>query len=146
MFDAVYTFEPDAKNFGALAVNTLGTENVFASRAVLGEKAETVDLFREETNCGAYNVEGTGQIPTIRVDDLRLPDVDLIYLDVEGYELRALRGAEQTLKNCTPVVCVEEKHLGNRFFGEPKGAVTEYLTGLGYRLEEKVHNDLVFVA
>ena len=72
-----------------------------------------------------------------------LMDVDLIQLDVEGYELRALRGAELTIRRTWPVVMVELKGLGARL-GDPDEAVVAWLEGMGYRSAGSRHNDRWF--
>lgn len=144
-FRSVYTFEPDAKNFASLAINTAGIENVFAFRGALGDENALVEMQRDPKNCGAYNIDGAGRIPVLTIDSLGLPDVDMIYLDVEGYEYRALLGAAETIDRCSPVIAVEEKGLGSRFYNEPIGAVEKLLASKGYRRAMKIHCDLVFI-
>jgi FkbM family methyltransferase len=59
------------------------------------------------SNSSPIFVEGGGWIvPTVRLDDIA-SDVDLIKIDVEGGEGRVVRGAEQTLRRCRPVVVSE---------------------------------------
>ncbi len=41
------------------------------------------------------------------VDQLRLERLDFLKIDVEGYEIKVLRGAETTLARCRPVVVLE---------------------------------------
>lgn len=105
-FGTVYTFEPDADNFKALAVNASGW-NIFPMRAVLGDENKCVEL-RVDAESGHDQVLGKwGYTPQIRLDDLNLQEVDLIYLDIEGYELAALRGAISTILHWKPIIAVE---------------------------------------
>jgi FkbM family methyltransferase len=69
------------------------------------------------------------EVPVKRLDDLRLGDVGLVKIDVEGHELAVLRGATDTLARNRPAVLVEaeERHHPNAV-----AAITELLTGLGY--------------
>jgi FkbM family methyltransferase len=46
-------------------------------------------------------------VPTIRLDDLDIPRVDVIKLDVEGAEPMVLRGASATLQRDHPVIVFE---------------------------------------
>ena len=46
--------------------------------------------------------------------DLRLRDIGLIKIDVEGFELHALQGAEPTIDRCRPVLYVENDRPENR--------------------------------
>lgn len=144
-FGAVYTFEPDAQNFTALAVNTADCSNVIRFQAVLGDAPGFVDLERHTINCGAHYVSGAGLIPILRIDDLALSACDLIYLDIEGYELKALNGAAQTIARHRPVVAFEDKGLSEKF-GTPKGEVERWMSHrFGYRVVERVRMDVVMV-
>ncbi len=73
---------------------------------------------------------GAGDIPTIRIDDLELPDLAFFKLDIEGYEARALRGAEQTLLRFKPLVMFEDKPKKSAHFGDPRES-HEFLESLG---------------
>jgi FkbM family methyltransferase len=68
-------------------------------------------------------------VPVKRLDDLRLDNVGLVKIDVEGHELAVLRGAADTLTRNRPAVLVEaeERHHPNAV-----AAITDLLTGLGY--------------
>lgn len=144
-FRYVYTFEPDPVNFRCLCANAPG-ENIFKFNAALGCAHETIDLVRNPVNIGAHYVGGPGPIPTMRVDDLSLPACDLIYLDIEGYELRAIRGARETILAHKPVVAIEEaKGCPDRYgstIGDAERFVIEHF---GYKVVERNHIDVVMV-
>jgi FkbM family methyltransferase len=78
---------------------------------------------------------GAGAVPTIALDDyvreLELPRVDFIKLDIEGAELQALQGAEDTLRRFRPRLAIALYHRLADFVDIPR-----YLEGLdlGYRL------------
>jgi hypothetical protein len=54
------------------------------------------------------------QVTTISIDDLvkvkNLPRVDFIKMDIEGAELSALKGAEQTLRDFRPRLAISLYH------------------------------------
>jgi len=52
--------------------------------------------------------ENTAEIRKVALDEFNLPRVDFIKLDVEGMELEALEGAEQTIKSSRPILLVEK--------------------------------------
>jgi FkbM family methyltransferase len=142
-FKAVYTFEPDPLNFTALAFNTATTPNVFRFQSALGTEAAWVDLVREEHNCGAHYIKRKGLIPTLTIDAFEFEECDLIVLDVEGYEMRALIGAQETIAAYRPVIVIEDKGLSEKF-GVAKGTVEKWLAQYhGYRVIARPHRDVV---
>lgn len=146
MFETVYTFEPDPENFTALVYNTAELKNVIRLQAALGDEHGRTGLAladHEPNNCGAYFLAGQGPIPVLRIDDLILPDCNLIYLDIEGYELRALRGARATIDKFHPVIALEDKGLSEQY-GTKQGAVISYLESQHqYVVLERVHKDVI---
>lgn len=144
-FGTVYTFEPDAQNFTALAVNTADLQNVIRFQAALGDGSGFVDLERRTVNCGAHYISGPGSIPVMRIDDLALPACDLIYLDIEGYELRALHGATRTIARHLPVIAFEDKGLSDKF-GSAQGDIEAWMASkFGYRVAERARKDVIMV-
>ena len=151
-FAAVYTFEPDHRNFVALAVNTAGRPNVFPFRAALGsqgDRGKFCDMQngdeRYPANCGALYCIGRGRIPFVTIDDLCLSQCDLIALDIEGLEHRALSGAWITIRDCQPVILVEEKGLGRRADGDECELIEYYLSRCGYVFKCRVGNDRIYL-
>lgn len=140
MFDVVYTFEPDPTCFTCLCANTSNRDNVIRIQAALGYCRDLVDLHRDVDTTGNQHVSGPGVFPTLRIDDLGLKSCDLIYLDVEGQEDKALLGAEMTIKKCKPVVIYEERQ---KAFAESAKASREFLEGLGYHHKAAIGADIV---
>ncbi len=141
-FETVYTFEPDAENFRCLSMNC--PENVIKLQAALGFRRETIDLHRDPVNCGAYYVNGEGNIPTLRIDDLELPACDFICLDIEGMESDALEGAILTVKTFHPVLMYEDKGLSERY-GVRRGAIEDRMATFGYRVKARIKRDVILV-
>lgn len=114
MFERVYVFEPDNLNFTAL-VRNCQYENVYFFRAGLGESSGLwghVQKSSQENNTGMHQVAKMdgGQLPIMSIDSLNLDKCDLIQLDIEGGEPLAIRGAEQTINRCRPVIITEGNH------------------------------------
>ena len=139
-FENVYTFEPDPDNFACLAHNAM-LPNVHKFQAALGDNHQGVKLWTNPNNVGAHYVDGTGPIRTLTIDDLNLPMLDFVMLDVEGYELNALKGGNLTIQMFRPTIVIEEKGHGKRYNSED---TVEYLKALGYRHVHSVHRDMVF--
>ncbi len=84
----------------------------------------------EPWNEGMWNLEldDSGDIEIATLDNLlrRVPNITLIKLDLEGFELQALEGARQTLKKHHPVLFIET------FPRQQKAKFTKFLRQFGY--------------
>lgn len=142
-FGAVYTFEPDAENFWCLAQNC-PESNIIKFQAALGERERPISLAGDRANCGALYVDSDGIIPVLSIDSLGLQKCGLIYLDIEGFEPYALRGARETIEAFRPVIAIENKGHSQRY-GLTKEQVESFVESLGYRAVERPHRDVIFV-
>lgn len=141
-FEQVFTFEPDAMNYRCLCENA-SAKNIFKFNAALGSKREFVGLHRRPENIGAHFIEGYGAIKVMTIDELKLGKCDLIYLDIEGYELPALQGAIETISTCRPIIVVEDKGMSEKY-GIPKGVIERWLQDrFGYRVVDRPNRDVV---
>ena len=147
-FNRVYTAEPHPANFTALAWNTAGLQNVIRLQCAFGNERGFVKLELaddESANCGAFFVARDGHIPTLLIDDLGLQSCGLIYLDIEGYEMKALRGAEATIRTCRPAIVIEDKGLSKKY-GTKKGDCEKWLeTEFDYVVAERIRRDVILV-
>ena len=139
MFDTVYTFEPDHVCFSCLVANTKHLPNVVRFQAALGSDRKLVDLHRNEDTTGNQMVQGKGIYPTLRIDDLELTVCDVIYLDIEGCESDALKGATHTIERCRPVVVFERKQRFNELSDES----VKLMASHRYRKVGAIGNDMV---
>lgn len=148
-FNTLYTFEPDPVNFYCLNQN-ITSNKVIKLQACLGNEptpVATQQLIRPNrpNDTGGVHVSGEGFTPTIVIDTLNLPGCDLIQLDVEGYEYKALLGAINTIIKYRPVLCLEfcEKWL-NRYQNNSTETIN-LIHGLGYKLVKEYGVDKIFV-
>lgn len=149
-FDVLHAFEPIELHRRCFALNVsspLADPSVRAGVTLhpcaLGEHAGTVAMHTTPGSSGDSWVKGGGDIPIRRLDDFALPDVDFLKLDCEGYELAALRGAEETLRRCRPCVIVEQKPGRAAKFGFPDTGAVDYLQSLGAELRLERSGDYV---
>lgn len=146
-FETVYTFEPLADNFRCLMENLAGQDRILAAHCALSSHAARVRVQNdvcEADNWGAgYIVPDESGVPAITLDSLELPALDLLQLDVEGAELQAVMGALKTIERYSPTICLEIKPLPHLPTGYEMPV--ELLEGIGYRVAERVHRDVILV-
>jgi FkbM family methyltransferase len=145
-FARVYTFEADAENFRYLRHNIVGAGpgEIIAEQRALGPWDSCRVTFPPEDpeNIGAYYVVENGPVPMRSIDSLRLESCGLIYLDIEGFELEALRSGERTVREFRPVIVTEYKPLPQQQHPE---RIDPYMLELGYRKGDYVERDQIWL-
>jgi FkbM family methyltransferase len=141
-FDSVLAFEP-VEAHRACFLRNVGAINVELSPFALGERPGLVAFDWDGKNTGHARVaEGIeGDIPMRTLDEYELEDVDFVKVDAEGYEVKILRGSQETLLRCRPVVCVEQKRWV--YEGEHQYSAVEFLASLGMVQLARVSDDIV---
>jgi FkbM family methyltransferase len=102
----VHSFEPSPENFERLRSATRRLSNVRLSQSALGERSGNSELYLSDklnVDHRAYMAGGDSRrtipIEMVALDDYFKPGerVDLIKIDIQGYELHALQGATRVL-------------------------------------------------
>lgn len=148
-FSTVYAFEARPDVFSCLQRNTKSTQNIITRNCAVGHKFDNVDVGTgqwkgRDGNSGIGTVIGPGTIPMIPLDSLKLEHVDFIKVDVEGFELFVLQGAEETLKRCKPVVIFEENVRGKMEHNIERGTVGSFLYSLGAHKRTVIGQDHIY--
>ena len=144
-FSRVITFEADPLNYRCLDLNCDGNQKIEHYNKALAESCGKVGVKRDIKNCGAHQIVDGKDIEAVTIDSLNVSECDLIQLDIEGYELNALRGAEATISKFKPVICLEIKGLGEAY-GIKDEEVFSWLENRGYKHVDKIGRDYVFNA
>lgn len=142
-FENVYTFEPEAENFRCLNLNCAKFTNIFAFRAALGNTNTPISLANRDTdNCGTWQIAEQGDIPTIKIDNLNV-ELNLIHLDVEGFELFALKGGINTIRKYRPLIAFENMEH-SKCYGYSRIDIDTFLKSLGYNMSAEYANEIMY--
>lgn len=115
----VVAFEPSASNAEGLRRNVAANRSVeMVPITVLGaavsSSAGMLHFNAHGENGSHVDAASTESIPAVTIDGVveeqRLGRVDFIKMDIEGGEVDALRGAEETLKRFTPRLAISVYH------------------------------------
>jgi FkbM family methyltransferase len=128
----VHSFEPVPQNVQVLRRNSeINNLTLDIEEVALGSSEGTTRLAPSGASSRITKAGGI-EVPLRTLDSFNLPRLDLLKVDVEGYELEVLRGAGDTLARCHPAMMVEMHHWVG---AESEAAIFEMLSRLGYRFE-----------
>lgn len=115
----IYSFEPSPETFGFLCETARPFGNIKASRIAMSDKPGTMRFYDNETSASASHLSMNGaslggssiEVSVSTIDQLvrerSIGRVDLIKIDVEGFEPDVISGARQTIERLQPGVFVE---------------------------------------
>lgn len=149
-FADIYCFEPVNETFLQLTETANKLENkskIFCYNLALGSEDKTETLFLKENsllNSLANNEASEANNQSIEVQIMTLDSfcslhqikkIDLLKLDVEGYEISVLKGAEKLLtSNLVTFLAVEVGFLQNDLQHTSFFDLHQYLNSRGYKL------------
>ena len=131
----VIAFEPALSAFNCLIHNTEKCGNVFTFNHALGNHIGTAGMAADyPANVASHYIHGDGIIQVRKLDDhLSLLDrLDLIKIDVEGYELNVLKGAEQVITKFQPQMVIEINEIALKRQGAIPDDIVNWVCAHGY--------------
>lgn len=86
-------------------------------------------------NIGDTSIGENGEPVKIQpIDNFDFTDLNFIKMDVQGYELFALQGSENNIKQLLPDIFVEVEEHQLAKFGVTKDQLFDYIKSFGYRM------------
>jgi len=135
-FERVVAFEPSAESYECFIKNC---PDLICHNIALGSEEGEVFLNIEAGNSGnTYATKGTGTAVRT-LDSFKLKNVDLIKIDVQGFEDAVIKGATETIKRCQPIMIVELE-LEGRINNETKKYI---IKTFGYKVLERAGKDFI---
>ncbi len=124
-FQRTIAFEPIARHYNCLVKNLFSDYgDVELNRKALGKFPGTVGIKSERKISGRSHVAAEGTLyPVDTLDEYEIPMVDLIKIDVEGWEKPVLEGAKETIMAWKPVVIIEQLGHQKRYGEEDYSAL-----------------------
>jgi FkbM family methyltransferase len=164
VFEQVHAFEVIPKTYDCLVENIKGFDNITAYPCGLGDKKgtmlakrrlktaghsqivndpEQIALYRQRRHPKQHMVE-LFEIPIKPLDSFKFERIDLLKIDVEGFEEYVLKGAINTLTNCNPVVALEITREKKTTVIRTMDCI-EFMISLGYKLIDQRKDDFILV-
>ena len=137
----VYAFEPEPSNMELLGKNLWANriENVSGIKAAVSDKVGDTELYLCDVNNGMHRLYKSRfctkliDVDTIDVDSMAL-EPNFIKMDVEGAELDALKGMEQTLNKYHPTIVMEYHPPSIEEKGDNPKEIYDLLKSLDYKI------------
>jgi FkbM family methyltransferase len=136
----VVAFEPDPLHYECLVKNV--SKSSETHQLAVGSKNKLISLSADK-HTQAKRVVGEGNIPMVTIDELKIKDVDILKIDVEGFEMEVLKGAYKTLKDAKYLMI--ELNNNSKKYGYDNGKIEKYLEDLGWKVLLNHWPDKVYV-
>lgn len=113
---SIYSFEPNPSVFSKLKSSNLNNQNVYVHNMGIGEENGSLNFFKNNNTGTSSFLEPNDfhkahlarkyekiEVPIVSISDFckmnKIENIDILKLDIEGFELKALKGCENMLEN-----------------------------------------------
>ncbi len=144
-FEHVIAFEPVAE-FRECFDKNVSIKNYTMYPVALGHEESLIEMNIVQGNTGHSHIDqnsiGKGTIPLKTLDSFNFTNIDMIKIDVEGFEGEILAGAMKTIELNKPVLVIEQqKHEYQNDMNETPAI--KILESWGYKVVEQFNKDWV---
>lgn len=155
----VYAFEAQGSTFESLnrGIDANKISNIIAENIGIGSKEEMLSLSHVSEDGGGSSLltnisDMTGlktlsqeTVEVVPLDSYEINNINLIKIDVEGFELEVFKGAVKTLeRNNYPPIVFEA--WSNEWYQEQREELFDYARGLGYNVHKVGGSDNMYLA
>ena len=140
----VFAFEPQIQNYNLLQRNIElnNIKNIKLYNLACGDtncdiKMPIINQYTNNVNMGDFTPNFVDEnsysiTKSILLDDMNLPHIDLIKIDVQGWEKKVLIGCKNIISNYKPVLIVEFEHFQLSKTNTSLGELFEYIRSNNY--------------
>lgn len=139
----VFCFEPDSQNFKYLEKNIKGIDNIILFNKAVSDKTDNIKVYKskllnvDHRTYPVNNYDSVEEITSVSIDELIrdqvIPKVNIIKIDIQGFELTAFNGMKQLLSSSADLKIIAEywPH-GFKRAGTSAIAFYDFFNNLGY--------------
>lgn len=124
-YDEIFAFEMDKSNYDRLQNNTLDYHSCKIYNCGVGNSTEKLPASVGK-NTASYIGNGEELVSICKLDDIIDDRITFVKMDIEGFELEALKGAENLIKRFRPKLAICIYHKFEDLYKLPM-----YIDGLG---------------
>ena len=135
----IIAFEPDSIHFECLQRNC--TINCVPRKQAVGSENKFISL-TEDDFTQAKRVKEKGHISMVTLDEMEYENIDMIKIDVEGYEMEVLKGAQNTLQKARYLMI--ELNNNTKKYDSSNIEVEKFISAQGFKLLIQHWPDKVF--
>lgn len=116
----IYFFEPSQKNMQKAKERLKGKQNIHYIPLGVSDKVSTLSFDVDSGSACAVTATGGDPIDATTIDTIMNKPASFIKMDLEGWELKALAGAEKQIKKHQPILAIAVYHAASDFWKIPK--------------------------
>ena len=136
----IVALEPDACNYQLLKKRVASFPFSVETHPVgAWSKTDTLYFRIKEGSSSHFDAESEDEVRVDALDNLLHQDVDLIKMDIEGAEMHALSGAQETIRRCHPVLAIAVYHKAEDLVTIPQYIKTFETKDVKYRFCLRKH-------